>query len=531
MVVEMVVEMTVVLFKLENQIMLPRRPVLRLVSNPTSSPRITQSIQSTQGLSLEDMVVGHAISRSQQPQQVQPRQVQTQPVQNVQPVRSDQSIQVDPMYAVDGWQELKISDQPAPGTTKFIYVPMYKTDLRGLYNVWRVGFEIVDSEAGMGYLEMRHGVVDGTTTINRTQVTINQSGRNILQQGLLEARRRYLDKFDEGYRTAEEFGSTAIQGESGVMKAHIWMSKTQTGNYRKQTVVNVWPVYVQAKLDGIRVICRLGQDGRVGGRSKDNKVRYTPQHVYDELELFMRYFPNGTELDGELYSHDMTFPVLSSVANTGNRPGGMFHPRVKELKYFIFDIIDPGLMMVQEDRYALLINAYKRYLEDRGFSPEQGDNSPNANQYFFLVSTTVANSDDEVRDFHNQFVALGYEGIMIRRLALGATTGPQHDMAVYKRGRSYGLLKHKSFLDEEALVLAVDSTSGRGTEEGLALLTVQDRSGNILPSVRSRGSFEQRRQWSLRPETIIGKVVTIRFQERSEYGVPRFPVVIGLRSD
>ena len=513
--------------------MLPRRPVLRIASGtngfaPVQSPLVNQGFP--QPRTMEEMIGSHGnfqpLRQPQQPLQVAPQQAQPLIVTNglTQNVSSN-----DIDYAV-GWEEILPSDQPT--TARFLYPSMYKVDARGLYNAWRVGFEALTQTNGQ--LEMRHGIVNGAITVNHTQVTVNTSGRNIVQQGLLEARRRYLDKWDEGYRTASEFGTTAVQGESGVMKAHKWMDTTPKGNFKKQTVID-WnrtpTVYVQAKLDGIRLVCRLLPTGEIQGRSKDNKIRYTSQHVYDELQPFMRYLPAGTELDGEIYSHNMTFSTLQSVANTGNKAGGVFHPRVREVVYYIFDLIDPTGTMVMEDRYALLINAYKRYLEDRGFTADQGDQSPNANQYFFPVSVTTAQSDEEIVDFHDQYVALGYEGIMVRRLALGATSGPQYDLSLYVRKRSYGLLKYKKFFDEEGLVIGVDSTTGKGTEEGLALLTVQDRSGNILPSVRSRGSFEQRRQWALHPETIIGQVVTIRFQERSEYGVPRFPVVIGIRKE
>lgn len=502
--------MTCRVFNGEDQTMLPKRPILRVVTAPTTQPR------NPTGLTMEEMVGTHGAPRQFIPTQgLLPQAVDAQP----------SSVSVNDIDYAVGWEEILPSGQPI--TTKFLYPPMFKVDARGLYNVWRVGFEAVTQTTGQ--LEMRHGIVNGTITINHTQVTTNTSGRNIVEQGLLEARRRYLDKWDEGYRTASEFGNTAVQGESGVMKAHKWLDLTPKGNFKKQTVVNVWPVFVQAKLDGIRMVCRSLPTGEVQGRSKDNKIRYTAQHIYRELESFMRYLPSGSELDGELYSHDMTFSTLQSVANTGNKQGGVFHPRIAEAKYFIFDVIDPGMTMPQEDRYALLINAYRRYLEDKGFTAEQGDQSPNANRHFFPVSVTVAHSEEEINQFHDQYVALGYEGIMIRRLALGVASGPQYELSLYARKRSYGLLKHKKFFDEEALVIGVDAETGRGTEEGLALLTVQDRSGNILPSVRSRGSFEQRRQWALHPDLVLGKVATIRYQERSEYGVPRFPVIIGIR--
>ena len=83
-------------------------------------------------------------------------------------------------------------------------------------------------------------------------------------------------------------------------------------------------------------------------------------------------------------------------------------------------------------------------------------------------------------------------------------------------------------MDEEVLIVGIDRLA-KGTEEGAAVLSVQDQQGNVFPA-RPRGSIERRRLWAQQPERIVGKTATIRFQERSIHGVPRFPVVVAIRN-
>ena len=109
--------------------------------------------------------------------------------------------------------------------------------------------------------------------------------------------------------------------------------------------------------------------------------------------------------------------------------------------------------------------------------------------------------------------ALGGEGLMLRR--------PGSD---YEVGRSLTLLKVKSFRDAEARV--VEHLAGAGRHKGrLGALLVELADGTRF-AVGTGFSDAQR---GAPPPA--GSIITFRYQELSDGGVPRFPSYIGVRDD
>jgi len=93
--------------------------------------------------------------------------------------------------------------------------------------------------------------------------------------------------------------------------------------------------------------------------------------------------------------------------------------------------------------------------------------------------------------------------------------------SVYEAGRSFTLLKVKTFHDAEAVVLA--HQPGRGKFKGmLGALVVRLPDGTEF-SVGTGFSDAER---AAPPP--IGSVITFRYQELSDGGVPRFPSFVRL---
>jgi DNA ligase-1 len=109
--------------------------------------------------------------------------------------------------------------------------------------------------------------------------------------------------------------------------------------------------------------------------------------------------------------------------------------------------------------------------------------------------------------------ALGGEGLMLRQ--------PE---SRYEVGRSLTLLKVKNFRDAEARVL--EHLKGAGRHKGrLGALLVELADGTQF-SVGT--GFSDREREAPPP---VGSVVTFRYQELSEGGVPRFPSFVRMRGD
>jgi DNA ligase len=92
----------------------------------------------------------------------------------------------------------------------------------------------------------------------------------------------------------------------------------------------------------------------------------------------------------------------------------------------------------------------------------------------------------------------------------------------YESGRSSTLLKVKSFHDAEARVLEHQGGAGQHKRRlGAALVELDDGTRFAVGTGFSDAEREH--------PPAIGSVITFRYQELSDGGVPRFPSFVGVR--
>lgn len=385
-----------------------------------------------------------------------------------------------------------------PTEDAWVLTPLYKVDATGKDAQWQVGFDGVD------HLIMLFGKVGGKIRPTTTEVT-PKGKRNMQQQALQEARHRYDQKFTkEGYRPIGE----DIPEVPEAMLANKWIpGKTKLK----------FPVWAQPKLDGIRMLAR-DEHNEVIMRSRGNKTFPFLPHIRSRIKNFLSFLPKGAILDGELYSHLLTFNAITSIVKRTVNP----HPQEELVEYYIFDLILPKNIPFNQ-RYQVLLDAYNAYSEAGYVSFNELDE---VDDPIRVVGVTPADSEQDLHEFHDEYVQLGYEGLIIRKIAGDKPTQAEINASIYKFGRSSNMLKYKEFIDEEAEVIGVEEA--RGTEVGTALLRVRDIRGNEIV-IRFRAPLVERRKWLQDPNSVIGKQATIRYQELSPDGVPRFPVGVAIR--
>src|SRR5690606_9954829 len=125
-------------------------------------------------------------------------------------------------------------------------------------------------------------------------------------------------------------------------------------------------------------------------------------------------------------------------------------------------------------------------------------------------------SQDAVHAQQAAYIEAGYEGAIVRLLD-----------APYELGkRSNSLLKVKSFVDEEFKIISV--TDGVGKFEGCAIIRVVTPEGKEF-DVTPKGTMEERAEMYQQRESLIGQLLKVQFFEKSQDGIPRFPVGLGVR--
>jgi DNA ligase-1 len=225
------------------------------------------------------------------------------------------------------------------------------------------------------------------------------------------------------------------------------------------------PFYVQPKLDGVRLLV-----SNKGCFSRTGKPVKGVEHLARGLR-------DGEYLDGECYAPNKTFEEITS----------MFKMNPESLEFHVFDYFDtrrPNLTFEERMKHI-------------------------------TVDTFLVKEKKEVQGYHDMFVQQGHEGIMIRDAA-----------STYEIGkRSNYLLKYKAFQTEEYPI--VDVKEGSGREKGTAIWIC--KTGEQHFSVKPEGTLEKRREYLDEKEKYVGKHLTVRFQNLTALGVPRFPVGVAVR--
>lgn len=242
-----------------------------------------------------------------------------------------------------------------------------------------------------------------------------------------------------------------------------------------------WPSYIQPKLNGMRMLFNGTE-----ARSRGNK------EIIPEVIEHLQFDTGGFILDGELMLPNNQLLQESMKAIKKYRPE--LSPL---LMYHVYDIVDNELPYVirQQIIVDLLQNA-----------------PPNV----VLVKTVECMDETEVYEQHTRFVADGYEGTMIRN--------PSMEYEIGKR--SYSLLKLKDFVDAEYRI--IDVIDGDGSDKGLAIFILETNDGSRF-NCRPEGTQRNRAELYDSREELVGKFLTVRYQELSRDGIPIFPVGVSVR--
>jgi DNA ligase 1 len=233
--------------------------------------------------------------------------------------------------------------------------------------------------------------------------------------------------------------------------------------------------WLSEKLDGVRAfwdgkqfISRLG-------------------NLFHAPDWFIKGLPEEP-LDGELWLGRKKFQRAVSIVRRQDKSDLW-----KEIRYVVFDA--PKLEKGFEKRLEFVAESLK-------------ENKP---LYALAHEHQVCRGIDHLRTELARLEAMGGEGLMMRR------AGSQ-----YESGRSTTLLKVKNFHDAEARVLKHQEGAGRHKGR-LGALLVEMEDGTIF-AVGTGFSDAERDQ-----PPPVGSLITFRYQELSDSGVPRFPSYLGVR--
>lgn len=334
-----------------------------------------------------------------------------------------------------------------------------------------------------------YGLVDGKL---QTTSDLVKEGKNLGRsngttpetQAVAQATQEFEGKLKEGYvRDVKVAAST-----KNTLKA---IKPMLAHPIEKQMKHVVFPAVAQPKLDGLRCIARL-RNGNISLFSRTQKEYITVPHIAAELESLLRRHKD-IDLDGELYNHKYKkdFNQIVSLIRRDE-----LHPKYTLAQYHIYDIAAPGAYLSRTKELSTLLTGAT---------------------YCFQVETVPINSYDELLQYQTTCIEAGYEGCMYRNLS-----------GEYENKRSSNLLKVKTFQDAEFEIVGVVEGKGKlmGKVGKFVCLLPDGRTFGAKPM----GNMELIEQYWKDQKECVGKQATVKFQNYTPEGVPRFPVLKCIRN-
>ena len=259
---------------------------------------------------------------------------------------------------------------------------------------------------------------------------------------------------------------------------------------KKKHNVNSGQYFAQRKYDGTRMLARW-EGNKVVLYSRSGKI-YDIKHISDELANFM---DKDSVFDGEAYIHGVP---LQSVISLIKKP----QPESIKIEYHVYDM--PVVKGKDElgfaDRYNSLVNSGIADL----FSVK-------------IVPSVIVNGLDHMKQLHTDWVADGYEGLMLRE-----------KNSLYLWGyRSSELLKFKTFLDSEFTI--IDVIEGVGKMAGHGIFVCQNDLSNGAFKAVPKMTMEKRAEIFQNKLDYVGRLLTVKYFDRTEDLIPRFPVALAVR--
>ncbi len=337
----------------------------------------------------------------------------------------------------------------------------------------------VDERAKDVLITMEHGLEGKKQAVNHREITV---GLNIgkknettpFDQAVSDAQSKWNKKKDEGYTETKK-----AQKTQKLLLPMLALKYIE----RKHDIK--FPCYVQPKFNGVRCIYTDHTFNSRGGKPFTTLDQFDEECSIFEAEV-------QSPLDGEVYCHnEISFQDIVAAVKKTREPF--------RLKYYIYDLANEGLPF--ETRTRLIKEFF-----DKMENP----------QYLVRVPTYEVKNEAEIIKYHEQFVQDGYEGIMIRN---------KEGEYEFKH-RSKNLQKWKNFDDDEFEIIG--GKEATGNDKGTIVFQLITKEGKEFEA-RPKGSRQQRKEWFQNLQELVGKKAIIRFQQKTNEGIPRFPVLIEIR--
>jgi ATP-dependent DNA ligase len=374
---------------------------------------------------------------------------------------------------------------------------------------------------------------EGKKMLDRIKsVTSESGGHNINATAAIRGR----EMKDIKVSSSDKLSSPNLELTIIPMKAGVWSLEKKCLKYFEDPQTKKFRCYLQRKLDGWRGIARLQKDGSVVFTSNKGKQYPWFGHLRKEFEELVRGKNILDGLDGEFYTHSIIddngneldehsrFQTITSMCGLARTSP---HPLENQLRFVVFDLVDLSSTYTQEERFDMLVELFRTSKVHKQYAKKQYANNSNSGMDLYrldcpfrilICETTYTENIEDIPKYHDIFAGEGYEGVMIRSF----------DMKYLPKKRSLHIRKHKHFEDAEYPIIGTQLNHGVKVENFVWVL--YDDVTDTKFSAKPKGTEEERKYSYEHQEDFIGQLLTVKFQGKSEDGIPRFPIGKSIRT-
>jgi len=265
------------------------------------------------------------------------------------------------------------------------------------------------------------------------------------------------------------------------------------GDFKIVDMIN-YPVRVEAKLDGLRLIA-VKNRGDVSLFTRSGTPIETLPRI---VQAIKNLEADNIVLDGEVMGEDWNESASVVMSSKSKKDDST-------MRYHVFDCVnfEDWQQQKSETHYCARLLDISMIVGDVQGTP------------FRYVKSTTAKDETELREFYNECLAEGYEGVMLKRLD-----------TPYQWKRTDAILKMKPVATEEGVIVgwheANEKTKRAGQFGGFHVLT----KNGVVTKVGGGYTDAQKKQIQEEgPDTYIGRIAECEHQPPFTVdGKMRFPV-------
>ncbi len=307
-----------------------------------------------------------------------------------------------------------------------------------------------------GFLNMK------TTRSAPTRITsgknLNKSNAtNVLTQAMSECTSKYNLKIRAGFSVS--VANIVQEDKTDADKTIAVPFPMALAVYKNQKNKITYPVYVQPKLDGVRMLALLNSNGEVYLSSRRHKEIPGFANLKQELKKILK---PGLILDGELYSHGMNLQDISGIVRSESN-----QENKTQLQFYVFDCFcaqeTKGLAIKPDSTLEARITYLDRLVSSLRL------------ETIVMTETQIAATEDQANEFYFKKIDEGYEGIVYKN------TNRPYEFSFNREKRSLFNLKRKKAFDAEFKI--VGYTQGKGKDLGCVIFICETSDGLQFNSV------------------------------------------------